>query len=75
MRSSADTQLVDVLHGLAAGSAKQRAAVAAEQRIGSRLAAVRAVELGGRLGIGHVAIITPWDVPMWAIQKKWENRP
>ena len=72
---SADTQLVDALHGLAAGSAKQRATVAAEQRIGSRLGAVRAVELGGRLGIGHVAIITPWDVPMWAIQKKWENRP
>jgi hypothetical protein len=51
------------------------AAVAAEQRIGSRLAAVRAVELGGRLGIGHVAIITPRDVPMWAIREKWENRP
>lgn len=56
---SADSQLVDALDGLAAGSAKERAAVAAQQRIGSGLGAVRTIKLGGGgLDIGHVAIIT-----------------
>ena len=54
----ANTQIVDALHRLTADSAEQRAAVAAEQGLGYRPGAVRTVELGGgRLRIGHAAII------------------
>src|ERR1017187_6213603 len=61
---SADTQLVDAFPGLAANSAKERAAVAAEQGIRNRLGAVRAVELGGNtLRVGHAAIIAPGEAP------------
>jgi len=78
---SSDTQFVDALDGLAAGSAKERAAVAAQQGIGSRLGAVRAVELGsGGLGIGHIVIIPLREAPaiareMEVLRDGTSNRP
>ena len=61
---SADPQLIDAFDGLAARPAKQRPAVAAQQRVGNGLGAVRAVKLGGgRLGIGHAAIIALAESP------------
>lgn len=55
---SADTQIVDALHRLAADSAEKRTAIAAQQGLGHRPGTVRAVEFGGGgLRIGHAAII------------------
>ena len=58
--ASADTQIVDPLQRRAALAADDRVAIAANQRVGDRLGARGAVELGGGLlGWGHMAIIGP----------------
>lgn len=47
-------------------------AIAAHQRVGDRLGAVRAVEFGGgMLGFGHTAIITPGSYFAAAIESTW----
>jgi hypothetical protein len=59
--ASPDPQLIDPLQRRTALTANQRMAIAAHQRLGDRLGASRAVELGGGLvGFCHKLIMPSW---------------
>jgi len=55
-RGSPDSQVVDPFEGRAADAADDRGAIAADQRVGHRLLAFRAIEFGS--GCRHKLVIS-----------------